>query len=249
MLRRYCVGSCYLLQANWKALRFSKRSVLVSRSLPSLMSASHQTWRLTSVFRTMAAAGVTTRLTSQPARTHTEGGFANALSWVGFSTKETGTPNAKVPPPPFSSPCISIFHSATGTEPIFYLPYITTSAVGPGRCAMNNAGCWSETRHGKTFSACSNTWGGFDCKCGSGMMYIKSEDTCIAKNMSAFGWLVTVLVLSCLAGAGIAGYVFYKYRLRRYMDSEVMAIMAQYMPLESQHNENEPLRREEAAQA
>jgi hypothetical protein len=97
--------------------------------------------------------------------------------------------------------------------------------------------------------------------------------------MSAFGWLVTVLVLSCLAGAGIAGYVFYKYRLRvcaertilspnqvwinkfipcqglipsvlqRYMDSEVMAIMAQYMPLESQHNENQPLRREEAEQA
>ncbi|KAK3143744.1 hypothetical protein QOZ80_4AG0304400 [Eleusine coracana subsp. coracana] len=167
--------------------------------------------------------------------------------------------------------------------------YTECKAVGPGRCAMNNAGCWSETRHGKTFSACSdsdlsgckcppgfmgngfhcqdvnecseklacscphcsckNTWGGFDCKCGSGMMYIKSEDTCIAKNMSAFGWLVTVLVLSCLAGAGIAGYVFYKYRLRRYMDSEVMAIMAQYMPLESQHNENEPLRREEAAQA
>lgn len=96
--------------------------------------------------------------------------------------------------------------------------------------------------------------------------------------MSAFGWLVTALVLSCLAGAGIAGYVFYKYRLRvcaehspakscrnqhilsmpssnlvsllqRYMDSEVMAIMAQYMPLDSKHNENQPLRREEATQA
>lgn len=35
-----------------------------------------------------------------------------------------------------------------------------------------------------------------------------------AKNMSAFGWLVTALVVSCLAGAGVAGYVFYKYRLR-----------------------------------
>jgi hypothetical protein len=32
--------------------------------------------------------------------------------------------------------------------------------------------------------------------------------------MSAFGWLVTALVVSCLAGAGVAGYVFYKYRLR-----------------------------------
>ena len=32
--------------------------------------------------------------------------------------------------------------------------------------------------------------------------------------MSAFGWLVTALVLSCVAGAGIAGYLFYKFRLR-----------------------------------
>jgi len=84
--------------------------------------------------------------------------------------------------------------------------------------------------------------------------------------MSAFGWLVTTLVLSC-----VAGYVFYKYRLRvgterslpqsrqqthswfflpsflivdshclvlqRYMDSEIMA--QQYMPLDSQHSENQ----------
>jgi len=33
------------------------------------------------------------------------------------------------------------------------------------------------------------------------------------------------------------------------MDSEVMAIMAQYMPLDSQHNENQPLRAEDAQQA
>ena len=32
--------------------------------------------------------------------------------------------------------------------------------------------------------------------------------------MSAFGWLVTALVLSCVAGIGIAGYLFYKFRLR-----------------------------------
>jgi len=67
--------------------------------------------------------------------------------------------------------------------------------------------------------------------------------------MSAFGWLVTALVVSCLAGAGVAGYVFYKYRLRRYMDSEIMAIMAQYMPLDSQHNERQPLRTQETQQA
>jgi len=96
---------------------------------------------------------------------------------------------------------------------------------------------------------CKNNWGGFDCKCGGGLMYIRSEDTCIAKNMSAFGWLVTALVVSCLAGAGVAGYVFYKYRLRRYMDSEIMAIMAQYMPLDNQHNESQPLRTQETQQA
>ncbi|CAN6236208.1 unnamed protein product [Urochloa humidicola] len=167
--------------------------------------------------------------------------------------------------------------------------YTDCKAVGPARCAMDNGGCWSETRDGKTFSACSgselsgckcppgfkgdglhcqdvdecseklacscphcsckNNWGGFDCKCSGGLMYIKSEDTCIAKNMSAFGWLVTALVVSCLAGAGVAGYVFYKYRLRRYMDSEIMAIMAQYMPLDNQNNESQPLRTQETQQA
>ncbi|WVZ87063.1 hypothetical protein U9M48_033758 [Paspalum notatum var. saurae] len=164
--------------------------------------------------------------------------------------------------------------------------YTDCKAVGPGRCAMDNGGCWKETRQGQTFSACSdselngckcpagfkgdgfqcqdvdecseklacscphcsckNKWGGFDCKCSGGQIYIKAEDTCIAKNTSAFGWLVTGLVLTCLSGAGIAGYVFYKYRLRRYMDSEIMAIMAQYMPLDTQHNENQPLRTEAA---
>lgn len=32
--------------------------------------------------------------------------------------------------------------------------------------------------------------------------------------MSRFGWFITILVVSCVAGVGIAGYVFYKYRLR-----------------------------------
>uniref|UniRef100_A0A0D9W9B4 EGF-like calcium-binding domain-containing protein n=1 Tax=Leersia perrieri TaxID=77586 RepID=A0A0D9W9B4_9ORYZ len=191
--------------------------------------------------------------------------------------------------------------------------YTHCKAVGPGRCAMNNGGCWKGTKDGKTFSACSdsdlsgckcppgfkgdglhcegdhspaiflvriasdcvvnllvdsvlaiadvdecseklacscphcsckNTWGSFDCSCSGNMMYIRAEDTCIAKNTSAFGWLVATLVLSFVVGAGVAGYLFYKYRFRRYMDSEVMAIMSQYMPLDGQNGERVPLREE-----
>ncbi|THU72858.1 hypothetical protein C4D60_Mb04t16650 [Musa balbisiana] len=165
--------------------------------------------------------------------------------------------------------------------------YTSCEAVGPGRCAIDNGGCWSETRDGQTFSACSdsvltgcrcpagfhgdgyqcedtdeckeklacscpecsckNTWGGYDCKCKGNQLYIKGEDTCIAKNMSRFGWILTLLVLSCVAGAGIAGYLFYKYRLRSYMDSEIMAIMSQYMPLDNHNNEIQPLRQDSTA--
>lgn len=28
-------------------------------------------------------------------------------------------------------------------------------AFGPARCAINNGGCWSESRNGFSFSACS----------------------------------------------------------------------------------------------
>jgi uncharacterized membrane protein len=35
-----------------------------------------------------------------------------------------------------------------------------------------------------------------------------------ARSVSRFGWLVIILVLSCVVGAGIAGYIFYRYRLR-----------------------------------
>ncbi|KAM0916844.1 hypothetical protein ACQ4PT_009877 [Festuca glaucescens] len=168
--------------------------------------------------------------------------------------------------------------------------YKECKAVGPGRCAVDNGGCWKDTRHGKTFSACAaseslsgckcppgfrgdgltcedvdecgeklscscphcscrNTWGGHHCRCrGDDLVYIKDQDTCVGKNTSSLGWTVVVLVLSCLVGAGAAGFAFYKYRLRSYMDSEVAAIMSQYMPLESHSSENRPLR-EEAQEA
>ncbi|KAF3327806.1 vacuolar-sorting receptor 6-like protein [Carex littledalei] len=165
--------------------------------------------------------------------------------------------------------------------------YTSCIAVGPGRCAMDNGGCWSETKNGNTVSACSgsrlsgctcppgfqgdgykcedideckeklactcpecsckNTWGGYECKCKDNLLYIKGEDTCVARNVSRFGWLVIVLVLSCVLGAGIAGYIFYRYRLRSYMDSEIMAIMSQYMPLDNHQNETQPLRQDSTA--
>ncbi|KAG0447963.1 hypothetical protein HPP92_028079 [Vanilla planifolia] len=92
--------------------------------------------------------------------------------------------------------------------------------------------------------SCKNTWGGYDCKCKGNLVYIKGEDICIDKNVSRFGWLLSLWVLSCVVGAGIAGYIFYKYRLRSYMDSEIMAIMSQYMPLDNHQIEAQPLRQD-----
>ncbi|XP_057867292.1 vacuolar-sorting receptor 6 [Cryptomeria japonica] len=81
---------------------------------------------------------------------------------------------------------------------------------------------------------CKNKWGGFDCKCKGDLLYIAGQDTCIGRNASRFGWFLTLLILAGLVGIVVAGYVFYKYRLRSYMDSEIMAIMSQYMPLDNQ---------------
>ncbi|XP_050234397.1 vacuolar-sorting receptor 6-like [Mercurialis annua] len=166
--------------------------------------------------------------------------------------------------------------------------YASCEAFGAARCSVSNGGCWSETRNGLTFSACSeslvsgcecpygfkgngrdtcedyneckdgtacqcdgcsckNTWGGYECKCKGDLLYIKDQDTCIERNGSKFGWFVTVVIVAVVVGAGFAGYVFYKYRLRSYMDSEIMAIMSQYMPLDNHHNtevstETQPLR-------
>ncbi|KAJ7528163.1 hypothetical protein O6H91_16G087300 [Diphasiastrum complanatum] len=90
---------------------------------------------------------------------------------------------------------------------------------------------------------CKNTWGSYDCQCQKGLLYIKEHDTCLREKASAsrVSWVVALIVLAALAVAAVAGYIVYKYRLRSYMDSEIRAIMAQYMPLDSQGDVNQHL--------
>nr|VDD03608.1 unnamed protein product [Brassica rapa] len=85
-----------------------------------------------------------------------------------------------------------------------------------------------------------NKWGSFKCKCSGNRLYMKDQDTCIERSGSRIGWFFTFVILPAVAGICVAGYVFYKYRLRSYMDSEIMTIMSQYMPLDSQ-NTNDPM--------
>lgn len=155
--------------------------------------------------------------------------------------------------------------------------YTNCEANGPGRCKLNNGGCWQQTRDGHTFSACletegskcqcppgfrgdgvkscedineckerkacncpecrcKNTWGSYECTCNGDLLYIRDHDTCISKSATEVrtAWTAVWVILIGLAVAGAGAYVIYKYRLRSYMDSEIRAIMSQYMPLDSQ---------------
>uniref|UniRef100_A0A0E0EG82 Uncharacterized protein n=1 Tax=Oryza meridionalis TaxID=40149 RepID=A0A0E0EG82_9ORYZ len=89
--------------------------------------------------------------------------------------------------------------------------------------------------------SCENTWGSYECSCGgSNMLYMREHDTCISKvASSSVGWGFLWVIFFGLALAGIGAYAVYKYRLRSYMDSEIRAIMAQYMPLENQETPNQ----------
>jgi hypothetical protein len=161
--------------------------------------------------------------------------------------------------------------------------YTNCEASGIGRCEINNGGCWNETKHGKTISAClneeskgckcpvgfkgdgvkscedvdeckdklfcqckgcscTNTWGSYECGCGdSNMLYMREHDTCISKEASSapVDWSFLWVIFFGLLFAGVGAYAVYKYRLRSYMDSEIRAIMAQYMPLDNQEGANQ----------
>ncbi|PKA61785.1 Vacuolar-sorting receptor 1 [Apostasia shenzhenica] len=82
---------------------------------------------------------------------------------------------------------------------------------------------------------CKNTWGGYECSCSSDLLYMREHDTCISKKSTTeVGWSFFWVIFLGLSVAGVGAYAVYKYRIRSYMDSEIRAIMAQYMPLENQ---------------
>lgn len=66
---------------------------------------------------------------------------------------------------------------------------------------------------------------------------MQEHDTCINQRsaQSKLGLTVSLIVLAGLSILALGSYVVYKYRLRTYMDSEIRAIMAQYMPLDNQN--------------
>ncbi|KAJ6826871.1 vacuolar-sorting receptor 1-like [Iris pallida] len=81
---------------------------------------------------------------------------------------------------------------------------------------------------------CKNTWGSYDCSCRGNLLYMREHDTCISKEATTeVSWSFLWVIFLGLGIAGVGGYAVYKYRIRSYMDSEIRAIMAQYMPLDN----------------
>ncbi|GJN31393.1 hypothetical protein PR202_gb19788 [Eleusine coracana subsp. coracana] len=117
--------------------------------------------------------------------------------------------------------------------------YTNCEASGIGRCEINNGGCWKETKHGKTISACLNEQSE-GCKCPAGFRG-DGVKSCEGKKASTapVGWSFLWVIFFGLLFAGVGAYAVYKYRLRSYMDSEIRAIMAQYMPLDNQEGANQ----------
>ncbi|KAE8691518.1 Vacuolar-sorting receptor 1 [Hibiscus syriacus] len=151
-----------------------------------------------------------------------------------------------------------------------------THSSGPGRCNINNGGCWHKSQDGHSYSACldngikcrcppgfkgdgfkscedvdeckekkacqcpecscKNSWGSYECTCSGDLLYMRDHDTCISKTGTEVrsAWAAVWVILIGLGMADGGAYLVYKYRLRSYMDSEIRAIMAQDMPLDSQ---------------
>ncbi|KAI4342037.1 hypothetical protein MLD38_026699 [Melastoma candidum] len=84
--------------------------------------------------------------------------------------------------------------------------------------------------------SCKNTWGSYECTCSGDLLFMKDNDICISKTGAEprSSWTAFWVIVIGLAMAAAGGFLIYKYRLRSYMDSEIRAIMAQYMPLDNQ---------------
>ncbi|KAL0376047.1 UNVERIFIED_CONTAM: Vacuolar-sorting receptor 3 [Sesamum calycinum] len=124
--------------------------------------------------------------------------------------------------------------------------YSSCVASGPGRCKISHGGCWHENRNGITFSACVMSMNARRRKPvnalnaaarihGAVMSVLVAGTYCKTTAEVKSAWTAVWIILIGLAMAAGGAYLVYKYRLRSYMDSEIRAIMAQYMPLDSQN--------------
>ncbi|KAL0348302.1 UNVERIFIED_CONTAM: Vacuolar-sorting receptor 3 [Sesamum angustifolium] len=124
--------------------------------------------------------------------------------------------------------------------------YSSCVASGPGRCKISHGGCWHENRNGITFSACVISMNARRRKPvnalnaaarihGAVMSVLVAGTYCKTTAEVKSAWTAVWIILIGLAMAAGGAYLVYKYRLRSYMDSEIRAIMAQYMPLDSQN--------------